>query len=82
MKDERYKQIMNDLGYPENRSLLQALQQVANEVAQEKNAEQNRFVCKLFEGLTNIANNTDHKPNEMHKEAERLLLGIRNGFNL
>lgn len=35
MTVERYKKIMQDLGMPNSRSLLQALQQVANEVAQE-----------------------------------------------
>lgn len=38
MTDDRYKQIMADLGQPNSRSLLQALQQVANEVAQEQQA--------------------------------------------
>ena len=36
MTDERYKKIMADLGMPNSRSLLSALQQVANEVAQER----------------------------------------------
>lgn len=36
MKDERYKQIMTDFGMPNSASLLSILQQVANEVAQEK----------------------------------------------
>ena len=35
MKDERYRQIMTNLGMPNSRSLLQALRQVANEVGQE-----------------------------------------------
>ena len=35
MTDERYKQIMTDLGMPNSRSLLVALQQVANEAVQE-----------------------------------------------
>ena len=35
MKDERYKQIMTDLGMPNSISLLAALQQVASEVAQD-----------------------------------------------
>lgn len=34
MTDERYKALMADLGMPNSRSLLSALQQVANEVAQ------------------------------------------------
>ena len=34
MTDERYKQIMSDLGMPNSSSLLAALQQVANETAQ------------------------------------------------
>ena len=38
MTDERYRQIMADLGMPDSRSLLAALQQVANEVAQETQA--------------------------------------------
>lgn len=35
MTDERYKKIMADLGMPNSRSLLAALQQVANEAGQE-----------------------------------------------
>jgi hypothetical protein len=35
MTDERYKKIMEDLGMPNSRSLLVALQQVANEAGQE-----------------------------------------------
>lgn len=35
MKDERYKEIMTRLGMPESQSLLTALEQVSNEVAQE-----------------------------------------------
>ena len=44
MTDERYKKIMADLGMPNSRSLLQALQQVANEAAQEvRAAERERW---------------------------------------
>lgn len=35
MTDDRYKQVMNDLGMPNSQSLLSALQQVANEAGQE-----------------------------------------------
>ena len=35
MKDERYKEIMGDLGFLNSKVLLCALRQVANEVAQE-----------------------------------------------
>ena len=35
MNDERYKQIMADLGQPDSRSLLDALRQVANETYQQ-----------------------------------------------
>ena len=35
MTDERYKKIMADLGMPNSKSLLFALQQVANEAGQE-----------------------------------------------
>jgi hypothetical protein len=38
MTDDRYQKIMSDLGMPHSRSLLQALQQVANEAAQEVRA--------------------------------------------
>ena len=36
MKDERFKELMEQVGMPDSSSLLSALQQVANEVAQEK----------------------------------------------
>lgn len=35
MKEERYKQLMEQVGMPESRSILQAFQQIANEVEQE-----------------------------------------------
>ena len=35
MKDKRYKEIMQKLGMPNSQTLLSALQQVANETAQE-----------------------------------------------
>jgi hypothetical protein len=42
VEDHRFKQIMHDLGQPNSQSLLVALQQVANEVAQE---EQRKLVA-------------------------------------
>jgi len=39
MTDERYKKLMEDVGMPDSRSLFIALHMVANEVAQECNAE-------------------------------------------
>jgi hypothetical protein len=36
MHDERYKQLMEQVGMPNSRSLLMALKQVANEVAQQE----------------------------------------------
>ena len=39
MTDERYKAIMADLGMPNSRSLLQALQQVAQEVSHAERAK-------------------------------------------
>ena len=39
MKTERYKKIMEDLGMPESQSLKIALEQVANETAQEVHKE-------------------------------------------
>lgn len=48
MSDERYQKIMADLGMPHSRSLLQALQQVANEVTQEtRAAERERCAIQL-----------------------------------
>ena len=35
MKDKRYREIMEQIGWPNSRSLLGALQQVSNETAQE-----------------------------------------------
>ena len=46
MTDERYKAIMVELGQPHSHSLLAALRQVANEVAQEVQAvERERLMC-------------------------------------
>lgn len=47
MTDDRYKQIMNDLGMPNSRSLLSALQQIANEAGQEA-MKNEREVCALI----------------------------------
>ena len=49
MTDERYKAIMAELGQPHSHSLLSALRQVANEVAQEvQAAERERLMCGDF----------------------------------
>ena len=56
MKDERYKEIMENLGLPNSTSLLIALEQVANEVAQEihstyrSNKKMEAKLCKLKQG--------------------------------
>ena len=39
MNDERYKELMNQVGMSNSRSILQAFKQIANEVAQEVHAE-------------------------------------------
>ena len=49
MNDERFKKIMADLGMPDNRSLLQALWQVANEVAQAELAKERERCAMLCE---------------------------------
>ncbi len=49
MTDERYQKIMADLGMPNSRSLLQALQQVANEVEQATRAAERERCAKLCE---------------------------------
>lgn len=56
MKDIRYKEIMLNLGYPNSQSLLVALQQVANEVAQEIRASNKKIILKeeLVKELLNI----------------------------
>jgi hypothetical protein len=52
MTDERYQKIMSDLGMPNSRSLLQALQQVANEVAQQARAAERDKITRLTEWMT------------------------------
>ena len=47
MTDERYKKIMADLGMPNSRSLLSALQQVANEAGQECAAAEREACAKV-----------------------------------
>ncbi len=51
MDDERYKAIMAALGMPNSRSLLQALQQVANEVAQETQAAERERCARLCDDM-------------------------------
>ena len=51
MTDERYKQIMNDLGTPNSRSLLSALQQVANEAGQEAMRNEREACAKECERM-------------------------------
>jgi len=50
MKDSRYKEIMDGLGMPNSRSLLSALQQVENEVAQEVHKSYEKNNKKLNTG--------------------------------
>ena len=54
MTDERYKQLMRDVGMPNSRSLLQALQQVANEVEQ-KCATDKRVLDDLAQLVARLA---------------------------
>lgn len=57
MTDERYKQLMEQVGMPNSRSLLVLLQQVANEVAQEAAAAERKACADLctevWTGATN-----------------------------
>lgn len=77
MNNERYKQIMKNLGMENSSSLLSALQQVANEVAQERNSVYETKVFAVVEALKCIANNTDFSPNDMHAKAEEALSLLR-----
>lgn len=54
MTDERYKKIMADLGMPNSRSLLGALQQVANEAGQECAAAEREACARLCEERTDL----------------------------
>jgi hypothetical protein len=49
MTDERYKKIMEDLGYPQSQSIKVALEQVANEVAQEWSKKNDEEIALLEE---------------------------------
>jgi|LGOV01.1.fsa_nt_gb antitoxin component of RelBE/YafQ-DinJ toxin-antitoxin module len=49
MNDERYKDIMNQLGMPNSQSLQTALRQVANEVGQELKKENTELRAQLEE---------------------------------
>ena len=54
MTDTRYKEIMENLGQPDSHSLLGALQQVANEVAQEATKNEREAcasICHQFADL-------------------------------
>ena len=73
MTDERYKKIMQDMGMPESHSLLAALKQVANEVAQEKENDFFNRLMPIRDRAVAIANNTNFTPNEMHDEAEMII---------
>ncbi len=48
MNNERYKQLMNDVGLPNSLSLLTALRQVENEVSQPLLAENERLRAALI----------------------------------
>lgn len=79
MTDERYKQIMSDLGMPNSRSLLMALQQVANEVAQDGGKGWAQKECKphteaeVQELLTLVSGAF---PGEDDEKIIRLILGV------
>ncbi|MCP4279506.1 MAG: hypothetical protein GY776_05810 [Alteromonas sp.] len=64
MKDERYKQIMTDLGKPNSATLLTALKQVANEVAQ----QQQEKIDELQDTLTLISEWCEAYPLEVFPE--------------
>lgn len=49
MTDERYKKVMADLGMPNSRSLLVALQHVANEAGQECAAAEREACAKVLD---------------------------------
>ena len=51
MEDKRFKEIMAELGMPNSRSLLIALKQVANEVAQEMTKDKEQWSCNVCEDL-------------------------------
>lgn len=54
MTDERYKKVMADLGMPNSRSLLVALQQVANEAGQECAAVEREACAKVCETYSDL----------------------------
>ena len=51
MTDERYKQLMEQIGMPNSRSLLGVLQQVANEVSQEAAVVERKACAKVCDSL-------------------------------
>lgn len=55
MNNERYKQLMNDVGLPNSLSLLTALRQVENEVSQPLLAENKRLRAALQDVLAEYA---------------------------
>jgi len=73
MTDERYKKIMADLGMPNSRSLLSALQQVANEASQaahaaeRKDAERYRWLRSNPQWL---GWEHDFRPDEVEREID------------
>jgi hypothetical protein len=65
MTDDRYKQIMADLGQSNSQSLLAALQQVANETAQAVRKQVATECAKLCEDLP-PSENADYCDAGMH----------------
>lgn len=60
MNNERYKQLMNDVGLPNSRSLLTALRQVENEVSGPLLAEVERLrsALSIIAGYEQCIDNT------------------------
>ena len=52
MQDVRYQEIMEQLGQPNSRSLLMALQQVENEVTQEIKAKNKKLILAALDAPT------------------------------
>ncbi len=52
MTDERYKELMEQVGMPNSHSLLGALRQVANEVAQEVHREYKKQIFAALDAPT------------------------------
>lgn len=76
LSDQRFQQLMEQVGLPNSRSLLQALRQCAMESAMEERRSMQSAASSLWDGVTDILTQPQiDKMELLYREELALLLG-------